>query len=87
MVLTGPHPAAFNIAYLTGILRPKAKLAAFVGSYGWGGNLFGKIQELLAGLKIELIEPLIVKGKIKKSEYEKLDEIVEQICEKHQSVK
>ena len=86
MVLAGPHPAAFNIAYLARVLRPKAKIAAMVGSYGWGGNLFGKISELLAPLKPDLIEPLLVKGKIKKEDYEKLDGIVEQIYVKHKAL-
>ena len=86
MVLAGPHPAAFNIAYLASVLRPKAKIAAMVGSYGWGGNLFGKISELLAPLKPDLIEPLLVKGKIKKEDYEKLDGIVEQIYVKHKAL-
>ena len=86
MVLAGPHPAAFNIAYLIGVLRPKAKIATFVGSYGWGGNLFGKLSEQLAGLKLDMIEPLLVKGKLKKDDYKKLDEIVGQICEKHKSL-
>lgn len=83
MVLAGPHPAAFNIAYLTGVLRPKTKFVTFVGSYGWGGNLVGKLQEQLAGLKLEIIEPLLVKGKPNKEDYEKLDNIVNEIYEKH----
>ena len=86
MVLTGPHPAAFNIAYLAGILRPKAKIATFVGSYGWGGNLFGKLSEQLSGLKLDVIEPLLVKGKPKEEDYKKLDEIAEQIYEKHKAL-
>ena len=83
MVLAGPHPAAFNIAYLAGILRPKAKVATFIGSYGWGGNLFGKLEEQLSALKVDVIEPIMVKGRPKKEDYEKLDNIVEQIYEKH----
>ncbi len=86
MVLSGPHPMAFNIAYLANILKPKAKCATFVGSYGWGGNLFGKLGELLSGLKLDIIEPLLVKGKPKKEDYDKLDEIVEKIYEKHKSL-
>ncbi len=86
MVLAGPHPMAFNIAYLAGILRPKAKCATFVGSYGWGGNLFGKLGEMLAGLKLDVIQPLLVKGKVKEEDYKKLDEMVEQIYEKHKSL-
>lgn len=86
MVLAGPHPAAFNIAYLAGVLRPKAKIASMVGSYGWGGNLFGKLAEQLAPLKLDVIEPLLVKGKPKDEDYKKLDEIVEQIYAKHKAL-
>ena len=86
MVLAGPHPAAFNIAYLAGVLRPKAKFATFVGSYGWGGNLFGKLEEQLSALKLDLIEPLLVKGKAKAEDFNKLDEIVKQIYDRHKSL-
>lgn len=86
MVLAGPHPAAFNIAYLAGVLRPKAKVAAMVGSYGWGGNLFGKLGEQLSALKLDLIGPLLVKGKAKEEDYKKLDEIIEQIYTKHKAL-
>ncbi len=86
MVLAGPHPAAVNIAYLAGILRPKAKYAAFVGSYGWGGNLFGKLGEMLSGLKLDIIDPLLVKGKVKEDDYKKLDDIAEKIYDKHKSL-
>ena len=83
MVLACPHPMAANIAYLANVLRPKAKFASFVGSYGWGGNLFGKLQELLSGLKLEIIEPLLVKGKPKTEDFEKLDVMAEEFIKKH----
>lgn len=86
MVLAGPHPMAVNIAYLANILRPKAKVATFVGSYGWGGNLFGKLGELLSGLKLDVIEPLLVKGKPKADEFKRLDEIAEEIYQKHKAL-
>jgi len=86
MVLAGPHPAAFNIAYLANILRPKAKVATFLGSYGWGGNLFGKLGELLGGLKLDVIEPLLVKGKPKEEDFKTLDSIAEQIYDKHKAL-
>lgn len=86
MVLAGPHPMAVNIAYLANVLRPKAKVATFVGSYGWGGNLFGKLGELLSGLKLDVIEPLLVKGKPKEDDYKRLDEIAEAIYEKHKAL-
>lgn len=86
MVLAGPHPAAFNIAYLANVLRPKAKCATFLGSYGWGGNLFGKLGELLSGLKLDVIEPLLVKGKPKEADFKTLDDIAEKIYEKHKAL-
>lgn len=86
MVLAGPHPMAFNIAYLASVLRPKAKSATFLGSYGWGGNLFGKLGELLAGLKLDVIEPLLVKGKPKEEDFKRLDQIAESILAKHKEL-
>ncbi len=86
MVLAGPHPMAVNVAYLAAVLRPKAKFASLVGSYGWGGNLFGLIADLLKPLKLDLVEPLQVKGKPTEEDFKKLDDMAEQIYEKHKSV-
>ncbi len=86
MVLAGPHPMAVNVAYLAAVLRPKAKFASLVGSYGWGGNLFGLIADLLKPLKLDLIEPLQVKGKPTEEDLKKLDAMAEQIYEKHKSI-
>ena len=86
MVLAAPHPMAANIAYLANVLRPKAKIASFVGSYGWGGNLFGKSGEMLSGLKLEVIEPLLVKGKPSVTDFNKLDEMVNEIYNKHKAL-
>lgn len=85
MVLASPHPMAANVAYLANLLRPKAKIASFVGSYGWGGNLFGKLGEMLSGLKLDVIEPLLVKGKPDSNDFKKLDEMVEIIYTKFSS--
>jgi len=86
MVLAGPHPMAVNVAYLASVLRPKAKFATIIGSYGWGGKLFDILVNLLAPLKLDLIEPLMVKGKPKAEDFEKLDKIAEDIYEKHKSI-
>lgn len=86
MVLAGPHPVSVNVAYIASVLRPKAKFASLVGSYGWGGKLFDLIAQILAPLKLDLIEPLQVKGKPKEDAYKKLDEMAESIFEKHKSI-
>jgi len=86
MVLAGPHPTAVNVAYLASVLRPKAKFGTIIGSYGWGGKLFDILVTLLAPLKLDLIEPLMIKGKPKAEDLAKLDEIAESIYQKHKSL-
>ncbi len=86
MVVAGPHPASVNIAYIASVLKPKAKFASFVGSYGWGGKLFDILGEILAKLRLDVIEPVQVKGKPKKEDYSKLDNMVNTIVEKHKSL-
>ena len=85
MVLAGPHPMAVNIAYLASVLRPKAKFATIIGSYGWGGKLFDVIVNLLAPLKLDLIDPIQVKGKPTAETFLELDKMADAIVEKHKS--
>lgn len=86
MVLAGPHPMAVNVAYLAAVLRPKAKFATLLGSYGWGGKLFDVIADLLAPLKLDLVEPLQIKGKPTEDDFKKFDVMAESIYEKHKSI-
>ena len=86
MVLAGPHPMAVNVAYLASVLRPKAKFASLIGSYGWGGKLFDVIVNLLAPLKLDLIEPIQIKGKPTEEDFKKVDEMAKTILEKHKSI-
>jgi len=86
MVLAGPHPASVNIAYLTGVLRPKLKIASLVGSYGWAGKLFEPLVECISKLKLDIIEPVQVKGRPTENDYEKLDNLIESIYEKHKAL-
>lgn len=87
MVLAGPHPAAVSAAYLTGLLRPKMKFISFIGSYGWGGNLTGKLDETLSGIKAERLEPVIIKGKPKDADFKQLDVLIETIYNKHKEAR
>lgn len=86
MVLAGPHPAAVTAAYLTGLLRPKMKHVGFIGSYGWGGVLTAKLEQALSSIKCEKLEPVIIKGKPKEEDFQKLDVLAEEIYEKHKAL-
>ena len=52
----------------------------------WGGKLFDLIAQILTPLKLDIIEPLQIKGKPKEEDFKKLDEMAEIIYEKHKSI-
>jgi flavorubredoxin len=72
-VLTGPHPAVVYAASLLNALRPKTKFVSIIGSYGWGGKMVEQVKGMLPNLKVELLEPVIVKGYPKKEDFESLN--------------
>jgi len=82
-VLTGAHPALVYAAFLTNALRPKLKFAGIIGSYGWGGKTVEQIKGLLSNLKVELLEPVLIKGLPKIEDLKLLDNLAETIYKKH----
>ncbi|MFH1361205.1 MAG: FprA family A-type flavoprotein [bacterium] len=85
-VLAGPHPEAVYAAFLLNALRPKTKFVSLIGSFGWGGRTVDIIKGLLTNLKVELLEPVIIKGLPKEDDYRQLDRLVEDIVAKHQGL-
>ncbi len=84
-VLAGAHPSIASLAYLANALRPKAKFASIIASYGWGGKAVDHITGLLTNLKLELIDPVLVKGDPKGNDFKALDDLAQKIYEKHKS--
>ncbi|MGB7063101.1 MAG: FprA family A-type flavoprotein [Candidatus Zixiibacteriota bacterium] len=82
-VLVGPHPAAVYAAYLANALRPKAKFASVIGSYGWGGKMVDQITGMLTNLKVEVLLPVLVKGHPKNEDFKSLDRLADDILRKH----
>ncbi|MFQ6123394.1 MAG: FprA family A-type flavoprotein [Candidatus Heimdallarchaeota archaeon] len=85
-VLTGAHPAVIYGAYLANLIRPKAKFATVVGSYGWRGKLVDQIVSLLPNLKVELLDPVVVKGKPDEEDFQKIDRLSDDIVAKHREL-
>ena len=83
MVLANPHPAAYNAAYLLSLIKPKAKNISILGTFGWGGKLTEPIVQLLAPLKANIVEPVLVKGCLKVQDYKLLDEFSQKIIDSH----
>jgi flavorubredoxin len=61
-VLGGLHPLAAYALVLVRALRPRVKLAAFFGSFGWGGGAARQAKEMLDPAGFEIIDALDIKG-------------------------
>ncbi len=85
-MLAGPHPQAVYAAYLANALKPKVKLVGIIGSYGWGGRTVDILKANLGALKVELLDPLLIKGLPKEEDYEKIGELAKKIAEKHKEL-
>ncbi len=82
-VLVGPHPAVVYAVYLTNVLRPKLKFASIIGSYSWGGKMVEQIMSMLTNLKMEIIEPVIVRGYPQEKDFRALGRLADEILQKH----
>jgi len=80
----GPHPNVAYAAMLANALRPKAKFAALIGSYGWGEK--GTIDKLVAAipnLKVEVLGTVFQKGLPRPETYDVIDQLAVTIAQKH----
>jgi flavorubredoxin len=82
-VHVGPHPSVFYAASLANLLRPKARFASVVGSYGWTSKAIEQIAGLIPNLKVEILDPVLCKGYPKEADFKALDNLAETILKKH----
>ena len=85
-VITGPHPQIVFATYLCNLLRPKARFAGIIGSFGWGGKMEQDILQMLGNLKVELLPSVIIKGFPRTEDFHKLDLLADQIVVNHQKI-
>ncbi len=83
-VLVGPHPNVVYAVCLVNALRPKLKFASIIGSYGWGSRMVEQIAGMLSNLKVELLEPVIIKGFPKEEDLRALERLADEISNKHE---
>jgi flavorubredoxin len=86
-VLTAAHPKVAYAAILANALKPKAKFASIIGSFGWGGRMVEQITGLISNLKVEILEPVIAKGYPKDDDFTALDKLADKILAKHKELK
>lgn len=82
-VLFGPHPQIVHATYLANILKPKARFASVIGSFGWGGKSAETIVKMLDHVRVEVLEPVVIKGAPDETAMVALDRLADEILKKH----
>jgi len=82
-VLAGAHPNVVYATYLANALRPKVKFVSIIGSYGWGGKMVKQLADMIPNLKVEILNPVVVKGRPNDEVFTALNELAATIAEKH----
>jgi flavorubredoxin len=85
-VHVGPHPIVFYATHLANALRPKARFASIVGSYGWSSKAVEQIAGLIPNLKVEVLDPVLCKGYPQEADLRALDRLADMIVEKHRGL-
>jgi len=74
-VLGGLHPQALYAASLVKVLKPPAKFAAVLSSYGWGGGAVKQALEILGPTNIEAVGAVDVNGYPTPEDLKKVEEL------------
>ena len=82
-ILGGPHPNVIYAACLVNALRPKLRFASIIGSYGWGGRTVEVLEGLISSLKVEKLEPVIIKGFPTEEGFSALERLADEILTRH----
>ena len=82
-VLTGAHPNVVSAAYLANALRPKVEFLSIIGSFGWGGKMVEQLAQMIPNLKVEIIDPVVIKGYPGEEDFKALDKLAADIADKH----
>jgi flavorubredoxin len=85
-VHVGAHPNVAYAAYLANILRPKAKFASVIGSFGWNSKAIEQIGSLIPNLKVEILNPVLAPGLPGQEHFKALDNLAETILQKHKEI-
>ncbi len=85
VIMAALHPLAVYTAFLLDRLKPKAKFAAVIGSYGWSPNPLKNAAELLPSWKVEVVGAVIAKGHPGAEAMKELDALADTIAAKHRA--
>jgi flavorubredoxin len=86
-VLAGAHPTIVTAVYLANAIRPKARFATVIGSFGWGGKMVDQIVSMVPNLKVEVLEPVMAKGHPRDNDFKSIEKLADTIAQKHKELK
>jgi flavorubredoxin len=81
-VLNGPHPQALLMMELVRAIKPRTKLAALFGSYGWGGGAVKIMRDRLQQSGFEVLDSLEVRGPPTKEDLQKAVALGEHVAQR-----
>jgi flavorubredoxin len=85
-VHVGPHPALLYAVVLANALRPKARFASIIGSFGWAGKMPEMIKASMPNLKVEFLDQVVCKGMPKEGDFQALDRLADSVARKHKEL-
>ena len=80
--LNGAHPLALTATEFIRGQKPRTKLVAIFGSYGWGGGAVSQIEDRLKQSGFQIIETLECRGPPKEADLEKARNLGKLIAQK-----
>jgi flavorubredoxin len=86
-VHAGAHPRVLYAALLANALRPKAKWASIIGSFGWHSKAVEQISGLIPNLKLEVLAPVMAKGFPRQENFLELERLAREITERHRTLR
>jgi len=81
-VLGGLHPLALHAANVVKVIRPPAKFAVVLSSYGWGGGAVKQALEVLGPTKIEALGAVDVNGYPTKEDLKKVEDLARKMAQR-----
>jgi len=81
-VLNGAHPLAIMMTEIIRAIKPRTKLVALFGSYGWGKGAVKMLNDRLLQSGFEIMETLEVRGPPRKEDLEKAATLGKHVAER-----
>jgi flavorubredoxin len=76
-------PLPDGMSYNSYLIKGSKKIASVIGSFGWSGRMLEQIKGMITNLKVEFIEPVIIKGYPREEDFKSLDRLADEILQKH----